>query len=332
VRLFGWTADEGGLARIRIGVPFEELAKHGYETSLDTVFVREHGDSDTIVGCRIAMPDPSRLWTHACGMMGGPFCVFETDDDNLNISPYNRYGPYQFWGKPEVRWHYLANMRVAHRIVTSTPYLAELLMNQTGHPDIVIAPNAVPDWMLDLPSTARTDGIITVGWAGGVSHNGDWDWARKPIRRALALLKNQVEFHSVGADYTKGMRLPPHMLRHTPWFADTDEYWRHGIDFHVGLAPLRPDTFNKSKSNIKLIEYAARGVPVIASDYGPYADFVQDGVTGILVKTPAEWKEAIHFLVTDHQLREQMGKQAKEQAREHVISHLWPKYEEAYTP
>ena len=42
-----------------------------------------------------------------------------------------------------------------------------------------------------------------------------------------------------------------------------------------------------------LIEYGIRGIPVAASDFGPYSDYVQDGVTGFLCKTPKDWTEAL---------------------------------------
>jgi hypothetical protein len=335
VKLFGWTTGSSGLDRIRVTLPMEEMAKHGHEVYSGHTFLREYGDSDTIVGCRISLPDPSRLWTHACGMYGGPFMVFETDDDNLRINKWNNLRPskdmpsaYEFWSNAEIRRNYVANMRVAHRIVTSTPYLAQLLYEDTGHPDIVVAPNAVPGWMLEPEPQPVQD--VVVGWAGGASHWGDWEWAKGGIRRGL--VKAQVkELRLVGQDFRKLVKFE--RMSHVPWFPTVDDYWREGlVGFHIGLAPLRPEPFNRSKSPIRLIEYGARGIPVIAQDYGPYADFVEDGVTGFLVKTPKDWTEAIIELAGDPELRQSMSKAARRQAHAHTIEALWPKYKEAYTP
>lgn len=339
MKLFGWTTGSPGLDRIRVTVPLEELAKHGHEFNTGHTFERQYGDSDTIIGCRISLPSPSRFWVHACGMYDGPFCVFETDDDNLRITKWNNLrekpdlpSAYEFWHHPEIRRNYVANMRVSHRIVTSTPYLAQLLYEDVGHPDIAVAPNTVPGWLLELPEAPQPEAAseVVVGWAGGSSHWGDWEWAKGGIRRGL--LKAQVkDFKMVGQDFRKLVRFE--RMTHVPWFRSVDDYWRDGLaGFHIGLAPLRPETFNRSKSPIRLIEYAARGIPVVAQDYGPYHDFVDDGVTGLLVKTPKEWTEAIVELSRDADLRRTMSKAARQQAHEHTIEALWPKYLEAYTP
>jgi glycosyltransferase involved in cell wall biosynthesis len=331
MRIFSWTSNAPGLDRIRVQLPLDELARHGHEVGFTHIFEREHGDADTIVGCRIAKPKPSKLWTHACGMLGGPFCVFETDDDNLGISRYNKYGPYQFWGIPEHRFFYLSNLRVSHRIVTSTPYLQQLLYEQTGHPDIVVAPNAIPAWLPELPLVSQETEQVTVGWAGGTSHEGDWEWVKSGVSRAVRMLP-QTKLRFVGSDYRPKMKLPAERMEHTEWVQDVDTYWRQGLDFQVGLAPLRPEMFNRAKSEIKLMEYAARGVATVASDYGPYADFIEDGVDGLLVRKPRDWTDAIEFLVKDPQARQRMVRNAHAKVRHHTIEHLWPAYEEAFTP
>lgn len=339
-KLFGWTADDGGLARIRVKLPFDELARHGHEVNYDMRFAREWGDADTVVGVRIAMEDPSRLWARICGMFGGPFAVFETDDDLMAISPYNKLGPWQFWSRPDVRWRYTANLRIAHRVVTSTEYLAQALYDQFGHPDIVVAPNTIPGWMLELPPVPPPGFVgapgndperVVVGWAGGSSHAGDWERIRQPVGRALRALPG-AEFHCVGVDYSKGLRLPAARVKFIDWFDSTDDFWREGLHFHVALAPLASSAFNLGKSDIKIKEAFARGVPVIASDYGPYRAIVEHGVTGLLCRTPDHWREAIHTMVTDHALRERMAKAARAMAQEFTIETLWPRYEEAYTP
>jgi glycosyltransferase involved in cell wall biosynthesis len=54
---------------------------------------------------------------------------------------------------------------------------------------------------------------------------------------------------------------------------------------HVGVAllPLAPNEFNGCKTNLTFLTYAALGIPVIASDFGPYASSIQHGSTGLLV-------------------------------------------------
>lgn len=335
MKIFGWTTEEvgakatSGLAYIRVKLPLDELAQHGHEVAYAPMHTYEQGDADTFIGCRIAKSPPSRFWTHACGMPGGPFCVFETDDDNLGISPTNP-APYKFWGQPEHRTNYLNNMRVSHRIVTSTEYLRGLIADQTGHPDVVVARNTVPASMLEIPKPQNPR--LVIGWAGGISHKPDWEWSRSGIRKALVQIKDST-VRMIGADYRPMMRLPADRTEHVDWFPDVGQYWHSpALGFDIGLAPLAPLAFNRSKSEIRLIEYAARGIPVVAQDYSVYSGFVKDGETGFLVKTQKEWTEAIIELADDAALRERMGAAARLMASQHTIQARWKEYEEAYTP
>ncbi len=47
---------------------------------------------------------------------------------------------------------------------------------------------------------------------------------------------------------------------------------RQLVEFDVGIAPLSDIEFNRSRSNVKLKEYAAARVAWLASPIGPYAD------------------------------------------------------------
>jgi glycosyltransferase involved in cell wall biosynthesis len=91
-----------------------------------------------------------------------------------------------------------------------------------------------------------------------------------------------------------------------------------------------PSRFNRSKSHIKALEYAALGIPVIASDEAPYRDFVVDGVTGFLVRHDHEWALRLRDLVNDAAMRESMGAKAREHARQFSIKEGWKLWEQAY--
>jgi glycosyltransferase involved in cell wall biosynthesis len=90
-------------------------------------------------------------------------------------------------------------------------------------------------------------------------------------------------------------------------------------DLHIGLAPLADDHFNRSKSYVKTLEYAGLGIPVIASNVGPYRDFVQHGITGFLANNEAEWTRYLRLLGSDENLRQWMGTNAREVAAKNTI-------------
>lgn len=82
-------------------------------------------------------------------------------------------------------------------------------------------------------------------------------------------------------DFCRAM--PRERFRTTRWIESVPGF-HAAIDFDVSLAPPRPSVFDYSKSAIRCLEAAELGIPVVASDYGPYARFVPNGETGLLVR------------------------------------------------
>ena len=165
-----------------------------------------------------------------------------------------------------------------------------------------------------------------VGWAGGPSHFEDMKEADYGLRRTVDRHPNICEIHYIGADMRRVVR---RAARFTPWAPKTADYYRL-IDFDIGIAPLRPGVFTDAKSYIKALEYAALGIPVVASDVTPYRDFVLDGVTGWLVRGPQMWAARLRDLVNDTAMRTEMGAKAKTLAAGHTIQTGWTDWETAY--
>ncbi|GAG46224.1 unnamed protein product, partial [marine sediment metagenome] len=58
---------------------------------------------------------------------------------------------------------------------------------------------------------------------------------------------------------------------------------------------------------LKVLQYMAAGLPVVANPIGVHCDMVVHGQTGMLASTPAEWANAIGQLAADPGLRQRMG-------------------------
>jgi len=96
--------------------------------------------------------------------------------------------------------------------------------------------------------------------------------------------------------------------------------------FDIGLVPLLECEFNECKSYLKGLEYAACGIPVVASPTEQYRGFVESGVDGFLARRPSDWVRALDELVGDAELRFRMGRAARLKAARMTIqehAHLW---------
>jgi glycosyltransferase involved in cell wall biosynthesis len=78
-------------------------------------------------------------------------------------------------------------------------------------------------------------------------------------------------------------------------------HWFKQLDgFDLGVAPLLSSTFNDCKSCIKVLDYAAIGLPTLASNVPAYAQALTDGINCHLVENDAEaWVSAIRSLSQD---------------------------------
>lgn len=315
MRIFGFH-DNSACGYYRITLPFDALAAHGWDIQTACGWDPRALDGyDVVVGQRVGKPEALSLWRK---LYARTRLVYETDDD--------------FWSIDETNYRALAEhtpslldaageaIRMAHLASVSTGPLADVV-GQFGTPTVVL-PNHIDGRLLGV-ERPRRDRVV-VGWAGGDSHLKDWRIAGPQLKRFLTRTP-EVEYHGIGTPFHLQHGIPG---RHTGW----QDVWGYygSIDFDIGLAPLAPLVFNQSKSHIKALEYAALGIPVIASDEAPYRDFVVHGETGYLVRRDHEWSTYLRALVEDQALREAMGKRAREVAAEWTIQRGWPQWAAAY--
>jgi hypothetical protein len=320
-------------------------AQHGWDTAHDTkflvfpegrispydermpLFAKEAADAlDVIVAQRSSNPAPVIFLEHL--QNAGAFTVYELDDDLFNIDPKSNPTGHEFYSKPEIREGIVRSIAGSARVTVSTPKLAEIMSKYNS--DIRICPNAIPDWLIEQEIERPEDRPVTIGWGGSQTHRMDFDECKSQLQR-LFRWRDDITFHTIGANYI-GHLLPTNRpYRVSGWFQSVPEYYK-AIDFDIGIAPLRPHLFNQSKSYIKALEYAALGIPVVASDVGPYRDFVRHGETGFLVRREHEWTRYLRELIEDPAMRAGMGAAARELAANYTTSKLLPNWLEALTP
>lgn len=145
-------------------------------------------------------------------------------------------------------------------LVVSTPILAQEYADY--HDDIRVALNGLyPDWWRDLSAQRRVGKKMRVGWAGGSSHTGDL----AEIRSVVNDLQDDVEWVFMGMkpeDVQCEFHQGTVIHQYPAALAD--------LNLDLAIAPLELNQFNRSKSNLRLLELGACGVPVIATDIEPY--------------------------------------------------------------
>lgn len=318
------TAKPTGCGFYRIVLPFDQLKRHGWNAGYKAGMPPPtEYDADVMVGQRLDNPEGLGYWRR---FRARSKLVYELDDDIWHVDPLN-WNAYNVYGRSDTLDACTHAAQVADLVTVTNQYLAEMVTAETGNTNVAICPNGIEAFMLDLERPRPQK--LTIGWAGGASHSNDMREIAEPLLkfRDRDAAKLDAEIHLIGTDFRP--TIGHNRARFTQWASDPRAYFRL-LDFDIGLAPLAPMTFNLSKSPIKCMEYGALGIPVIASDFGPYADYVIDGVTGFLCRNKTQWLARLRELANDQDLREAMGAKAKEQAAQHTIEEGWAAWDKAY--
>ena len=190
-----------------------------------------------------------------------------------------------------------------------------VIVNSSHHREY-LAPYASNIWQIpsvvdgDLyrPEERRpANGTVCIGWSGSATTVQNLQVIAQPVRELAG--RDDVRIQLVGVE---GQPFPGVDAVALPWQAETEVEDLHRLD--VGLLPVPVSEWNKRKFFMKLVQYMALGIPAVATPIGSNPDVVEHGRTGFLASTPEEWVEHLERLVSDHDLRTEMGDRAAEVA------------------
>ena len=252
----------------------------------------------------------------------GKTTVFELDDDLWSISPTNP--GYKFWQEPGRKQGIEECMRACKVVTTTTPWMADLLSRYNK--DVKILPNMLPGVLWRVKKPKCKDGKLIIGWSGSKHHWDDLALLSGTIQQLLDEYEN-IEFHLAGPEV---IPLEPHKRAFAIPAVQIQDYARLVKTFDIGLAPITDTRFNKCKSDLKFIEYGMVGLAVVASKVEPYIHSIKHGENGVLVQNTKDWLKWLRRIIEDKELRDQLGKNAKEYAKTRTIEkNIWM-WEDAY--
>lgn len=100
--------------------------------------------------------------------------------------------------------------------------------------------------------------------------------------------------------------LPGVRARHVPWRESTETADLAAGDIGISWLPDHP--WSLGKCGLKVLQYMAAGLPVVANSVGIHARLVVHGETGFLVDDPRGWRQAVAALAASADLRRRMGR------------------------
>ncbi len=103
-------------------------------------------------------------------------------------------------------------------------------------------------------------------------------------------------------------------------------------DCDIGVAPLADDSWTRGKAGYRCIQYAAAGLPTVASPVGGQREVVRDGDTGVWATAPEAWLDALRRLCGDVEVRRRMGAAARAGASRYDLSLFGTSYLDLLRP
>ncbi len=252
--------------------------------------------------------------------------VVDVDDDFSCLHPQHKarilYDPKR---NPETNWDWMRYAAKHADLVTcSTPALAQ---RYGAHGNAIVLENCVPEAYLKVPKQSSGN---TVGWAGFTTmHIDDLRVTRGGV--AEAVKTGDCRFLCVGNGEEVGEQLGLDLPIAVTGGVAFDEYPNALAHLDVGLVPLLDTKFNEGKSYLKGLEYAALGIPFIASSVAAYRDLWGRGLGYLAPDRARDWKRQILALVRDPQRIEYEGEILKDLVnQDHTYEGQWHRWAEAW--
>ena len=259
----------------------------------------------------------------------GQIVVQDVDDDMWRITASNdardRTDPVRHpeWN----RMNLLEGLKVASLVTVTNTYLEQALRREGVETPIAIIPNTI-----DLREWVRqpvAEHVTRMGWIGMTGfRNNDLEQVGPGVRMFLERNKHITFVHG-GArpDHQpahKALKVPSNRME-VRQQQPMDRYPRLWDWLDLAIAPIAPIEFNTAKSPIKIMEGSAAGVPMLASDFGPYRDW---GAVH-LVPEKREWDKRLEMML-DYDTRRTWEAVQYERVSKEDIQIRWTDWADTY--
>ena len=221
---------------------------------------------------------------------GGGRLIFSLDDMITELPAWN---PFSRTNYPDLEERLKRQLALCDRLLLSTQPLADVYGKLA--PEVCVVPNrlSAARWPMRRAEDSALDDQPPrkprIGWAGAAQHEGDLVWL-EPVVAALADEADWVFFGMCPKSLRPYAATVLDMLPYDAYPAGLAS-----LHLDVAVAPLAKNDFNRCKSNLKLLEYGALGIPVVCTDIEPY----RGAPVQRLENQPDLWIDALRARIHD---------------------------------
>ncbi len=230
--------------------------------------------------------------------------IMETDDDPFSMDSDNPATSRMGAGTDVERAAYF-QAKDADVIIVTNDYLKRTMY--TYNENVHIIPNCI-DFQLwnKVKIPEKKEGELVLGWAGAAGHKKNLDIVKPVFIELLEKYPNLIIKCLHGA-VDMGIE-SDRFISYNEWVS-VDKYPQRlaNLGMDVAVAPLLDSEFNRSKSNLRYLQYSALKVPTVASNVGPYKNTIIDGENGYVANSDKIFLDKISNMLDNAKLRRFIG-------------------------
>lgn len=295
--------------RYRVAPFARALAKAGWQLECQPLArgafarwrqLRQASQADAVLLQRKLLP----LWQLRLLRRAVKSLVFDFDDAVFHRDSYHPKG-IESWQRMMCFW---ATVYASDLVLAGNHYLAGQAAAFVGAERVRFVPTCVD--ARNYPIAAHDANLpLRLVWIGQRSTVPSLYQAQRQLQAAAANCPFSLHVISDVHPELEGVRVIP-----ISWSGENEAAQIAAAD--IGVSWLPDDRWSRGKCGLKVLQYMAAGLPVVANRVGVHCEIVVDGATGILADTPDEWRQAIERLAGDAGLRARMGTAARRRVEE----------------
>jgi len=209
-----------------------------------------------------------------------------------------------------------ANIAEADLVTVTNTALLDKVIKFNGK--AMVLPNCLPYGENQFTEQRRASDKVRVMWCGSATHEHDLNILKQPFKRVRQIPNIELVIGGYNASNMASKQIWDRLVNA---YSATEimpsqppaTYMSMYENADICVIPLENSEWHACKSNLKILEAAAKRLPVICSNVAPYN--IDYDAPVLWVNKQSDWFNYINLLVNNPNLREQLGNALYEWAK-----------------
>lgn len=225
------------------------------------------------------------------------YLIYDLDDA---VFLRDSYAPKGLHSPRRLR-RFAALVQAVDAVTAGNVFLSERVSAQSSAPHVHIIPTCVELASYETAAHRLQGSGVQLVWIGSSSTLRGLESIR-PLLEQIGAHCPGVSLKVICNRFPELASLP---VERCPWSEAGECHELSAAD--IGVSWLPDDLWSRGKCGLKVLQYMAAGLPVIANPVGVQVEMIRHGENGYLAETPEQWIDAVRVLAGNPALRRRMG-------------------------